>query len=182
VASPWATAYISLDPKESFAMWESGTFSAIIDVRREDEYVTGHIIGAVFAKELNTATVVPSSLIGCENCTVGVYCKSGSRSKKAAGILENAGFVRVYDMLGVKQLIEEGDAPFVDYLEVGIPEVAPVAPCAANRTNATCSVEVLPTLLAFSPTSGGSSMNVVFKLKSLWVLGAVLSFTSTYLV
>eukprot|EP00588_Corethron_pennatum_P015709 CAMPEP_0194280872 /NCGR_PEP_ID=MMETSP0169-20130528/19114_1 /TAXON_ID=218684 /ORGANISM="Corethron pennatum, Strain L29A3" /LENGTH=191 /DNA_ID=CAMNT_0039025765 /DNA_START=138 /DNA_END=713 /DNA_ORIENTATION=- len=176
VAPLWANAYISLEPKESFEMWQNGTFSALIDVRREDEYVEGHIAGAVFAKELNSATILPEFLIGCENCTVGVYCKSGSRSKVAAKLLEDNGFARVYDLLGVKQMLEEGDAPFKAYNEVGIPEVAPVAPCATTQIEPTCSVEAPMAPLASSLSSGNFSSKPESKHKLMLVLVTVLTF------
>ncbi|MBO5062289.1 MAG: rhodanese-like domain-containing protein [Prevotella sp.] len=63
-----------------------------LDVRTAEEYAEGHIDGAVNIDVLkddfegNTMTKLP------KDKTIAVYCRSGKRSKKAAGILVKQGF------------------------------------------------------------------------------------------
>ena len=61
----------------------------ILDVREQDEYDGGHIPGAVLLplgsiSEESAARVIPE-----KDTTVLVYCRSGSRSKKAAKLWQS---------------------------------------------------------------------------------------------
>ena len=68
----------------------------IIDVRSEDEFVTGHIENAVNI-----------SLVNIDNIDINkderliVYCQSGRRSKEAALKLKDLGYENVSDMGGI---------------------------------------------------------------------------------
>ena len=71
----------------------------IIDVREESEYQQGHI---------REAQLIPLSQIQENNQelpdkdqTVLVYCRSGSRSAKAAQKLVKLGYTHVYDFGGI---------------------------------------------------------------------------------
>lgn len=63
-----------------------------LDVRTAEEYAEGHIDGAMNIDVLkddfkdNAITRLP------KDKTIAVYCRSGKRSKKAAGILAKQGF------------------------------------------------------------------------------------------
>lgn len=78
----------------------------ILDVRSGDEYDSGHIQGAVL--------IPVSELEGRleelpEDKPIIVYCRSGSRSASAAGILVENGFGEVYDMGGgITEWMEKG--------------------------------------------------------------------------
>lgn len=71
----------------------------IIDVRSQAEYQSGHLFDA---KNIDVNSPEFEALI--ENLDkskpVCVYCKSGGRSTKAAKILEQKGFKKVYDLKG----------------------------------------------------------------------------------
>ena len=71
--------YITLQPATSFAWYSAGNFTAILDVRTYEEYLEGHLLGVVFEENLGNAVSVPDQLKGCENCVLGMYCKSGVR-------------------------------------------------------------------------------------------------------
>lgn len=73
----------------------------ILDVREEEEYITGHAEGAALLtldtiREETAAAVIPS-----KDTLLLVYCRSGRRSHQAAERLEALGYTRVYDMGGL---------------------------------------------------------------------------------
>ena len=71
----------------------------ILDVRTDDEFNARHIEGAVnipvedLDKRIAELTDKKRPII--------VYCKSGSRSAKAAALLKSAGFTQVHDLGGI---------------------------------------------------------------------------------
>ena len=73
----------------------------ILDVREQDEYDSGHIPGAVLLPvgaidEESAAGVIPE-----KDTTLLVYCRSGSRSKRAAKALADLGYTAVYEFGGI---------------------------------------------------------------------------------
>ena len=93
-----ATAYHNLAPGQ-FAQGIREPGTVLIDVRRADEFGSGHLPGALnvdvtspdFAKRM--ATLNPDR-------PTYVYCRSGARSAKAAAQLSAAGFGRVHNLAG----------------------------------------------------------------------------------
>lgn len=71
----------------------------LLDVRTEEEYITGHIPNSVLIpldeleERLNELSELDTKII--------VYCKSGTRSTIACEILVQAGYVDVYNLGGV---------------------------------------------------------------------------------
>ena len=69
----------------------------IVDVRNRDEFDTGHVEHAILlpADEIaaQAATVLPD-----KNQAILLYCRSGARSSRAAAMLIEMGYTRVYDM------------------------------------------------------------------------------------
>ena len=68
----------------------NSTYAVLLDVRSPEEFAMGYIEGA---KNINVNTPDFSEQVKSidKNSTVYVYCKSGSRSNKAAGILKDLG-------------------------------------------------------------------------------------------
>ena len=72
----------------------------ILDVRRADEFAAGHIPDAVN---------IPNESIGTEEIPqlpdkdqlILVYCRSGNRSKQAAGKLANLGYTNIVEFGGI---------------------------------------------------------------------------------
>ena len=67
--------------------WKATPGALLVDVREIDEFQTGHIPGAVnepLSGIANTALPKDKPLF--------LYCQSGVRSKKAAGILKKMGY------------------------------------------------------------------------------------------
>ncbi len=72
----------------------------IVDVRRYDEYEAGHIPGAICVPNESISTEQPAELPDKDQILL-VYCRSGRRSKEAAGKLADMGYTKVYEFGGV---------------------------------------------------------------------------------
>ena len=72
----------------------------IVDVRRQDEYDSGHIPGAVLIPNESIGTTKPEGLPDPDQVIL-VYCRSGNRSRQAAQKLADLGYTRVYDFGGI---------------------------------------------------------------------------------
>lgn len=89
---------ISMD--QAVAMMEKESGYIILDVRRPDEFVAGHIPGAVN---------VPNESIGKDEIVelpnkgqlILVYCRSGRRSKEAAEKLVKLGYTNIVEFGGI---------------------------------------------------------------------------------
>ena len=73
----------------------------LLDVREEEEYITGHAIDAVLftLAEINAASA--ADVIPSKSTPVMVYCRSGVRSRAAALLLDQLGYETVYDLGGL---------------------------------------------------------------------------------
>ncbi len=101
-----SSTVISITVDEAYAAYISGKDYLFLDVRTDDEYNSGHIKGAVH--------IPVSELQGrldelAKEGPIIVYCKSGTRSARAAGILVENGFAQIYDMGGgITEWINKG--------------------------------------------------------------------------
>lgn len=73
----------------------------ILDVRRLDEFQTGHIENAILLP-VNDIQRRALTVIGDTNAIVLVYCRSGVRSVDASQQLVGLGFVNVFDFGGIQ--------------------------------------------------------------------------------
>ncbi len=71
--------------------------ATIIDVRSPQEYKEGHIDGAICIPDYQIKREAPKKLINKEELIV-VYCSTGHRSQKCQRILENLGYINVYNV------------------------------------------------------------------------------------
>jgi len=73
----------------------------ILDVRTRQEYQRGYIPGAISLPEgslgNHAGRILPS-----KSAVIIVYCKSGSRSRRAANALASMGYTNVYDLGGIE--------------------------------------------------------------------------------
>ena len=77
---------------EAFEKVISDTSVVRLDVRSIDEYASGHIAKAINIDVMkNDFTTKATSLLPKDK-TIALYCRSGRRSKKAAGILVENGY------------------------------------------------------------------------------------------
>ncbi len=72
----------------------------VVDVRTADEYAQGHVQSAILLPNESIGSEMPMELPD-KDATILVYCRSGRRSKEAAGKLLDLGYRNVYDFGGI---------------------------------------------------------------------------------
>ena len=72
----------------------------LIDVRTPEEYAAGNIDNAVNYNIANEDTFLIQIQKLNKNLPVYLYCKAGVRSNKAAKLLEEEGFTKIFDYAG----------------------------------------------------------------------------------
>ena len=73
---------------------------AIVDVRTQEEYDEGHIVGAICVPNEQIGSA-PLEVLPDLNQILLIYCRSGRRSKEAAEKLSNIGYTQVYEFGGI---------------------------------------------------------------------------------
>ena len=81
----------SLDA-EAFEQVISDTSVVRLDVRSIDEYASGHIAKAINIDVMKDDFKTKATSLLPKDKTIALYCRSGRRSKKAAGILAENGY------------------------------------------------------------------------------------------
>lgn len=72
----------------------------LVDVRTPNEYEKAHIKNAILINFFDKDFKEQSSKKLNKNKPVYLYCRSGGRSAKAAKIYKEAGFTKVYNLIG----------------------------------------------------------------------------------
>ena len=87
-----------IDFAEAKALLDSRPDAVLLDVREEEEYITGHAVNARLlpVDELTDETAL--DVIPELSTPVLVYCRSGYRSNVAAHKLEDFGYEEIYDL------------------------------------------------------------------------------------
>ena len=93
-------AYTQISQEEAKEMMARDDGHVVVDVRRQDEYDSGHIPGAVLIPNESIGGERPSELPDTEQVIL-VYCRSGNRSKQASQKLADLGYVNVYEFGGI---------------------------------------------------------------------------------
>ena len=93
-------AYRQISQEEAMEMMERADGHIILDVRRRDEFVAGHIPGAICVPNESIVDRRPEELPDTEQIIL-VYCRSGRRSKEAAAKLAAMGYRNVYEFGGI---------------------------------------------------------------------------------
>ena len=81
----------SLDA-EAFEQVISDTSVVRLDVRSNDEYASGHIAKSINIDVMKDDFKTKATSLLPKDKTIALYCRSGRRSKKAAGILVENGY------------------------------------------------------------------------------------------
>lgn len=89
---------ISQDEAKRIMDNESGYI--ILDVRRDDEFELGHIPNAINLP-LEYIEDLAENELPDKSQMLLVYCRSGRRSKMAAGILDSLGYTNVLEFGGI---------------------------------------------------------------------------------
>ena len=87
------------EAKQTFESDIDGSY-IILDVRRVDEFAEGHIPGAINIPNETIGDTDPAQLPDKEQA-IYVYCRSGNRSKQAAGKLVALGYTNVIEFGGI---------------------------------------------------------------------------------
>ena len=110
--APEAQGFTGLTAEQAKAMMDEGNV-VVVDVRTQDEYTAGHVPGAILVPGETIGSEPPAALPDLD-ATLLVYCRSGRRSREAAGKLAALGYTAVYDFGGIIDWpydVVEGDAP-----------------------------------------------------------------------
>lgn len=92
--------YRQITQEEAMLMMGLDDGHVIVDVRRQDEYESGHIPGAILISNESIDTEPPAELPDKDQIIL-VYCRSGRRSKEAAGKLAKMGYINVFEFGGI---------------------------------------------------------------------------------
>ena len=92
--------YTQITMSEAGEMMESESDYIILDVRRPDEFATGHIPNAINIPNESIGTDEISELPDKDQLIL-VYCRSGNRSKQASQKLVKLGYTNVVEFGGI---------------------------------------------------------------------------------
>lgn len=92
--------YKQISQEEAKEMMKKDDGHIIVDVRRQDEYDSGHIAGAILIPNESIGTSQPDLLKDLDQIIL-VYCRTGNRSKQAAQKLADMGYTNVYEFGGI---------------------------------------------------------------------------------
>ncbi len=94
-------SYKSVSMDEGVKMMADSSDYILLDVRRPDEFASGHIPGTIlFTNELMTKADAEKLLLN-KNQRIFVYCRSGRRSKEASQKLVDYGYSNVIEIGGI---------------------------------------------------------------------------------
>ncbi len=93
-------SYRQISQEEAARIMEQDDGYIIIDVRRQDEYDSGHIPGAILIPNESIGNKQPEELPDLDQVIL-VYCRSGNRSKQAAQKLFDMGYTNIYEFGGI---------------------------------------------------------------------------------
>ena len=92
--------YVNITAEEAKEIMDSEKGYIILDVREQDEYDAGHILGAILIPytqiEEKANEVLPD-----KDQLILVYCRSGRRSKIAAEALAALGYTNIKEFGGI---------------------------------------------------------------------------------
>ena len=96
-----SSGYRQISMDEAVKMMRDEKDYIILDVRRPDEYAGGHIPGAINVpnEEIGTAEIAE---LPSKSQLILVYCRSGRRSKEAAGKLAKLGYTNIVEFGGIQ--------------------------------------------------------------------------------
>ena len=83
---------------EAKALLDSMSERVLLDVREEEEYITGHAVDALLLPVDELTEETAAEQIPTKDTPVLLYCRSGYRSDLAAKKLEQFGYTRIYDI------------------------------------------------------------------------------------
>ena len=92
--------YQQITQEEAEEMMRADDGLIIVDVRRQDEFDSGHIPGAILIPNESIGTEQPKELPDLDQVIL-IYCRSGRRSKEASQKLADMGYTNIYEFGGI---------------------------------------------------------------------------------
>ncbi len=92
--------YQQITQEKAKKMMQAEDGHIIVDVRRQDEYDSGHIPGAILIPNESIGTEQPKELPYLDQVIL-IYCRSGRRSKEASQKLADMGYTHIYEFGGI---------------------------------------------------------------------------------
>lgn len=87
--------------EEAKAILDAKPEALMLDVREEEEYITGHAVDAVLFTLDDIDYTTASIIIPDKATPLLIYCRSGRRSAEAAEKLKALGYTELYDVGGL---------------------------------------------------------------------------------
>jgi len=100
------TGYAQITAEEAKYIMDNEEEYVILDVRTEEEFVEGHIPGAVLIPDYEIKDRAEMEMPDKEQ-TILVYCRSGNRSKNASALLAEMGYTDVREFGGINDWLYE---------------------------------------------------------------------------
>ena len=94
------TNYMQITAKEAKNIMDNETDYIILDVRTEEEFIEGHIAGAILIPDYEITEKAEKFLTDKDQLIL-VYCRSGRRSKLAADSLVTMGYTNIKEFGGI---------------------------------------------------------------------------------
>lgn len=95
-----SATYTQISQEEAKEMMGKDDDHIVVDVRRAEEYATGHIPGAILIPNEEIGTEQPAELPDLDQIIL-IYCRSGNRSRQASQKLADMGYTNVYEFGGI---------------------------------------------------------------------------------
>ena len=92
--------YLQISQEDARSQMASETDYRIVDVRTPGEYAEGHIPGALNIPNESIGKEAPAGLPQKDQL-IFIYCRSGNRSKQAAGKLSDLGYTNIREFGGI---------------------------------------------------------------------------------
>ena len=93
-------SFTQISQDEAKEMMKKDDGHIVVDVRRIDEFESGHIPDAICVPNESIVSEQPKELPNL-NQVILVYCRTGRRSKEAAQKLYDIGYTNVYEFGGI---------------------------------------------------------------------------------
>jgi rhodanese-related sulfurtransferase len=90
--------YTKLTFAEGKRLLDAQADGVLLDVRSEEEYITGHAAGALLFPLDTINAETAAALVPNRDTLLLVYCRSGRRSQQAVHLLLGLGYTQVYDL------------------------------------------------------------------------------------
>lgn len=95
-------SYQKITPDKAYQRLQEEKGIVLLDVRTQEEYDQKHIPGSILLS-VDSLKEGIKDVVSDKDTTIFVYCRSGNRSAKAAQLLSDLGYTKVYDLGGINK-------------------------------------------------------------------------------